>query len=110
MKMIFAIVQDDDAPKLVNKLMQSGISVTKLATTGGFLRTGNTTLMIGIQDERVDAALEIIEHACKKRKQTAPIPIAMESMHGGAIAAGMTDIIVGGATVFVMDVDKFVKY
>jgi uncharacterized protein YaaQ len=51
MKLIIAIVHDDDAMELISSLTESGFSVTKLATTGGFLKAGNTTLLIGIEEE-----------------------------------------------------------
>ena len=74
MKLIIAIVQDEDAQKLTTTLMNDGYSVTKLATTGGFLRAGNTTFLIGVDPERLDLALELIEKACKCRKQIATSP------------------------------------
>ena len=61
MKLIVAIVQDEDAGRLVSALMDKGFGVTKLATTGGFLRAGNTTLISGVQDEKLEEALGIIE-------------------------------------------------
>ena len=54
MKLIIAVVQDEDSSKLLSVLMQQGFGVTKLATTGGFLKAGNTTLLLGIEDERLD--------------------------------------------------------
>ena len=63
MKLIIAIVQDEDASRLVNQLMKAGIGVTKLATTGGFLRAGNTTLLIGVDD----AKLRLSERNCRER-------------------------------------------
>lgn len=48
MKLVIAIVQDEDASRLVGKMMDSGYRVTKLATTGGFLKAGNTTLLTGV--------------------------------------------------------------
>ena len=56
MKLIIAIVQDEDAGRLVSALMDKGFGVTKLATTGGFLRAGNTTLISGVQDEKLEEA------------------------------------------------------
>ena len=56
MKLIIAIVQDEDASRLISNLMSEGYSVTKLATTGGFLRAGNTTLLLGIDDEKIEKA------------------------------------------------------
>ena len=61
MKLIIAIVQDEDATRLLGKLMEGGFGVTKLATTGGFLRSGNTTLLTGVDDDRMDEAMHIIE-------------------------------------------------
>ncbi|MBQ4089861.1 MAG: cyclic-di-AMP receptor, partial [Clostridia bacterium] len=71
MKLIIAIVQDEDASRLISNLMNEGFSVTKLATTGGFLRSGNTTLLLGVNDDRFDAAMAVIEKVCKSRKQVA---------------------------------------
>ncbi|MBP3652308.1 MAG: cyclic-di-AMP receptor, partial [Clostridia bacterium] len=56
MKLIIAIVQDEDASRLVSKLMAEGFGATKLATTGGFLRSGNTTLLTGVDDDKLDTA------------------------------------------------------
>lgn len=108
MKMIIAIVQDEDSSRLVNTLMSEGYRVTKLATTGGFLRAGNTTLLIGVDDEKYDGAMAIIEKICKSRKQiaTAPSPISGST---GVYVPYPIEVMVGGATIFVLDVDKFVK-
>lgn len=108
MKLIIAIVQDDDSGDLVDILTESGFRVTKLATTGGFLKAGNTTLMIGVEKENVDKVLSQIEEVCKTRNQlvTTPTPIAGSS---GVYVPYPVEVEVGGATVFVVDVDKFVK-
>ena len=108
MKLIIAIVQDEDSSRLVNNLMSEGYRVTKLATTGGFLRAGNTTLLIGVDDEKYDGAMAIIEKICKSRKQiaTAPSPISGST---GVYSSLPVEVTVGGATIFVLDVDKFVK-
>ena len=78
MKLIIAIVQDEDAARLVSNLMNEGYSVTKLATTGGFLRAGNTTLLLGVDEEKFQGAMNVIEKVCKSRKQiaTSPSPVA----------------------------------
>ena len=110
MKLIIAIVQDEDASRLVNQLMKSGYGVTKLATTGGFLRAGNTTLLIGVDDEKLHCVMEIIEQVCKSRKQITAAPSSMGSMGGMPGAASYpVEVTVGGATVFVMSVEQFVK-
>lgn len=108
MKLIIAIVQDDDSGDLVGIINKAGFRVTKLATTGGFLRAGNTTLMIGVEKEKVDAVLGIIENTCKTREQiiTSPSPVAGST---GVYVPYPVEVQVGGATVFVVDVDKFLK-
>ena len=108
MKLIIAIVQDEDAGRLVSSLMSEGYGVTKLATTGGFLRAGNTTLLVGVADDKLNGAMAVIEKICKSRKQiaTSPSPVAGSS---GMYVPYPVEVMVGGATVFVMDVEQFKK-
>lgn len=108
MKLIVAIVQDEDASRLVSKLMNEGFGVTKLATTGGFLRAGNTTLLVGVDDEKFDAAMAVIEKVCKSRKQIATAPTSMSGVNG-VYSPYPIEVMVGGATVFVLNVEQFVK-
>ena len=108
MKLIIAIVQDEDAARLVSNLMNEGYSVTKLATTGGFLRAGNTTLLVGVDDDKFDGAMSVIEKVCKSRKQIAPSPASMVGMPGSYTPYPI-EVVVGGATIFVLTVDQFVK-
>ena len=107
-KLIIAIVQDEDASRLVSSLMNEGYSATKLATTGGFLRAGNTTLLLGVDEDRFDGAMKIIEKVCKSRKQIAPSQTPMAG-NTGAYVPYPIEVMVGGATVFVMNVEQFVK-
>ena len=69
MKMIFAIVRKEDEGFVIERLTKEKISVTKLSSTGGFLRKGNATLMIGTEDEKVDMVLQIIKEECARRKE-----------------------------------------
>ena len=108
MKLIIAIVQDEDASRLVSNLMNEGYGVTKLATTGGFLRAGNTTLLVGVDDDRFQAAMDVIEKVCKSRKQIAPSPASMVGMPGSYTPYPI-EVVVGGATIFVLTVDQFIK-
>ncbi|MGI6664844.1 MAG: cyclic-di-AMP receptor [Christensenellaceae bacterium] len=109
MKLIIAIVQDEDASNLISSLMNDGFSVTKLSSTGGFLRSGNTTILLGVDDAKTDAALEIIKKECVSRKQIEVFPSpAMGAM--GMYTPYPVEVTVGGATVFVMDVNQFHKY
>ena len=109
MKLIIAIVQDEDSGRLLSGLMDKGFGVTKLATTGGFLRAGNTTMLIGVQDEQVQDAIDAIESVCKSRKQ-----MTTPAQTGNGVAAGgyvpfPVEVTVGGATLFVLSVDQFLK-
>ena len=69
MKMIFAIVRKEDEGFVIERLNKEKISVTKLSSTGGFLRKGNATLMIGTEDEQVDTVLQIIKEECSRRQE-----------------------------------------
>ena len=108
MKLVLAIVQDDDALDLIEELNDKGFRVTKLATTGGFLKSGNTTLMIGVEIDKVDIVINIIEEVCKRRKQVVTTQPGL-SGESGMYMPFPLEVEVGGATVFVIDVDKFVK-
>ena len=109
MKLIIAIVQDEDAARLVSQLMNDGFGVTKLATTGGFLRAGNTTLLVGVDDEKFDKAMGVVERVCKSRKQIATQPTSMAGVNG-VYSPYPIEVTVGGATVFVLDVEQFAKF
>lgn len=108
MKLVISIVQDDDASNVVGKLTKEGFRVTKLATTGGFLRAGNTTLLVGVDEEKVDKVIGIIKNLCESRKQviTSTSPVAGTT---GVYVPYPIEVSVGGATIFVVDVDRFEK-
>lgn len=108
MKLVLAIVQDEDALDLVDAINDNGYRVTKLATTGGFLKSGNTTLMVGVEKEKVQNVIDIVESICKKRKEMITTPTPMTS-NSDMYMTYPLEIEVGGATVFVIDVDQFVK-
>ena len=105
MKMIFAIVNKDDSGAVSSALTRGGFSVTKLATTGGFLMAGNTTFLVGTEDDRVDDVIAIVEKQSKKRTQMVP-----STTYGASeYTAYPVEVTVGGATIFVMDVERFEK-
>jgi uncharacterized protein YaaQ len=108
MKLIVAVVQDKDSIKLIEGLMIKGYRATKLASTGGFLKEGNTTLLIGVDDNRVPEVMGIIRKTCKSREQlvTPLTPV------GGPVDSYVpypVEVIVGGATVFVLNVEHTEK-
>ncbi len=108
MKLVMAIINDDDSMQVTENLRDNGFQVTKLASTGGFLRSGNTTIICGVEKAKVDEVVSIIEKNSRSRKE-------ITSSHTGA---GMTmenyvptpiEITVGGGTIFVVDVEQFIK-
>ena len=107
MKLIVAIVQDEDAGRLVSALMDKGFGVTKLATTGGFLRAGNT-IISGVEDDKLQDALGVIEKICKSREQITASTTPMGGA-GGVYVPYPIRVTVGGATVFVLEVSQFLK-
>jgi len=108
MKLVMAIIHDEDAFQIMDLLSEGGYSVTKLASTGGFLRSGNTTLICGVEDDRIPDLVHIIEKKCKSRKQIASV----NSTHVNATENYVpypVEVTVGGATIFVMNVEQFKK-
>ena len=105
MKLIFAIINDDDVRFVSDALVSKEIQATRLSSTGSFLKAGNTTLLICIDDSKVDEAIGIIHNHCRRRKQLLP-----SSALGGAFSTYPVEINVGGATVFVTDVERFEKF
>jgi len=107
MKLILAIVNHDDAHSVILHLTQEGFSVTKLATTGGFLRSGNATILIGVDEKKVQAVLDVIAKYSNSRNQVVPTSAEMGM---GFYPSMPVEVTVGGATVFVMSVDQYSKF
>ena len=107
MKLILAIVNNDDSARASSALTDAGFSVTRLSTTGGFLMVGNTTFLIGTDDEAAPKAIEILREHCTTRKQyassTSSFGMGMNHM------APLEEVNVGGATIFVLDVNHMEK-
>jgi uncharacterized protein YaaQ len=107
-KLVIAVVQGEDASQTVQALSNAGISVTKMASSGGFLQQGNATLLIGVDEDKVEAAMELIRENCRERSQyMTPMPPMVEP--GEFFMPYPVEVQVGGATVFVVDVERFEK-
>ncbi|MEM5779899.1 MAG: cyclic-di-AMP receptor [Lawsonibacter sp.] len=110
MKLMFAVIRDKDANDAMDHLIRQHIGVTKLASTGGFLRDGNTTLMVGVEDGQVEEVMEILKKNCARRSE---VEIAPPHSTGGvpvwSLGYTPVKVEVGGATVFVVDVAQFQK-
>ena len=87
MKMIVAILKDEDTDTVTQALVDLGYSVTRIASTGGFLRQGRSTLMVGVENDQVDQAIQTIHENC----------------------APTIELLLKRATVFVLNVEHFEK-
>jgi uncharacterized protein YaaQ len=105
-KLIISVVQDKDSNRLSSALVKAGIRATKLASTGGFLRAGNTTFLVGIENERVEEVLSIIQKNCKVRDQLVT-PVSPMGGTADSYVPFPVEVPVGGAAVFVVPVERF---
>lgn len=108
MKMVLAVIHDEDSHHLMERLTRDGFMATKLASTGGLLKTGNTTLFVGVAEEKVDAVVAIIKEVCKTTKKMSIVNPPVANM-GDNMISYPVEITVGGATIFVLDVDQYFK-
>ncbi|MDD7339475.1 MAG: cyclic-di-AMP receptor [Eubacteriales bacterium] len=107
MKLIVAIVQDQDVNALMDALTEKKYRVTKLSSTGGFLKSGNTTLLIGVEDDKVNEVKELVDHNCKTREITTSLLTV--TMPGDTFVPYPLEVKVGGATLFVLNVEEFLR-
>ena len=106
MKLVVAIVHNEDAGALVSALLEKEFRATRLHSSGGFLRQSNATVMVGVEDERVEEILEVVRTNCTSRTQVVnPMPPIMEP--GEFFMPYPLEVEVGGATVFVLPVERF---
>ncbi len=106
--MIIAIVQDEDSQILIEELTSKDFRVTNLASTGGFLKSGNTTLLLGVDEDMVDSCIKIIEKNSRKREVTSTLMNL--SLQGEGYMPYPLEVTVGGANIFVLDVDEYISY
>ncbi|AXI00706.1 hypothetical protein DV702_13865 [Sporosarcina sp. PTS2304] len=106
MKLIVAVVQDQDSNRLSSALTKSDFRNTKLASTGGFLRAGNTTFLMGVEDELVSKALDLIRENCRSRDQMVA-PVSPMGGNADSYIPYPIEVEVGGATVFVLPIEQF---
>lgn len=108
MKLIIAIVNEEDSPNLLDRLGRRGYAATITGTRGGFLRISNATIFCGVQDEQVEDVLTVFRESCTSRVQyVTPLPPVMEP--GEMHIPTPVEKQVGGATIFVVPVDHFEK-
>ena len=106
MKLVVAIVHNEDAGALVDALLDTEHRATRLHSSGGFLKQSNATIILGVEEESVEAVLGIVRDTCKARTQVVnPMPPIMEP--GEFFMPYPLEVEVGGATVFVLPIERF---
>jgi uncharacterized protein YaaQ len=105
-KLIIAVVQDEDIEALTTELIDQNIRFTKVSTSGSFLRMGNTSLLIGIEDALVPEVMNTLKRTCKRRTQIA-VPYSPALEPGLLYMPENFEVEVGGAIVFVANVSRF---
>ncbi len=106
MKLVVSIVHNEDAGSLVDALLEHEFRATRLHSSGGFLKRSNATVIVGVEDAEVDEVMGIVRDTCRSRSQIVnPMPPIMEP--GDFFMPYPLEVEVGGATVFVLPVERF---
>lgn len=109
MKLIIAVIHDRDRGKITENLLKNGFRFTKLGSTGGFLREGNVTLLMGVPDKDVDRVLGIIGEQSKTRRQYVNV-LPPDVGPVGTFMPAPVEVEVGGAIAWVVDVERVEQF
>ncbi len=109
MKLVVCIVHNRDRNKLTEEMVKAGFKFTVIGSTGGFLREGNTTILIGVPVDELAGLLKLIQQNCKTREQLVNV-MPFEAAPPGAFIPSPVKVPVGGAVVFVLNVDQFERF
>jgi uncharacterized protein YaaQ len=109
MKLVLTVVHDRDKNRITESLLRNGFKFTKIGSTGGFLREGNVTLLIGVEEDELDKVLGVIGDSCKTREQFVNV-LPPDAAPVGAFMPSPVKVLVGGAVAFVIDVQRFERY
>ncbi len=109
MKLVITVVHDRDKNRITEALLRNGMKFTKIGSTGGFLREGNVTLLIGVDDGEVDRVINVIGESCKTREQFVNV-LPPDAAPVGSFMPSPVKVLVGGAILFVVDVERFERF
>lgn len=109
MKLVIAIVHNRDKGRVTDELVSAGFKFTIIGSTGGFLREGNTTYLVGAEDEDLDTLIGVLKANCSAREQVVTVG-PMEGAGAAAFLSAPMKVPVGGAVVFVLPVDRFERF
>lgn len=108
-KLAVCIVHNRDRNKLTEELVKAGFKFTVIGSTGGFLREGNTTILVGVEPDEQHALLKVIRENCRTREQMVNV-MPFEAAPPGAFIPSPVKVPVGGAVVFLIDVERFERF
>jgi uncharacterized protein YaaQ len=108
LKLVIIIASDADADKLMKKLVEQGYPATKIGSTGGFLRRGNATILSGVEAAEVDGIIAMVRLECHARGEYVPVQ-TLPFFGEGSVLQEPIEVRVGGAIVFVLNVERFEK-
>ena len=109
-KLVLAVLQGSDSDNTIRNLNEQGFMVTVLSSTGGFLKKKSTTVMIGVEEDRLDSALELLQKYAGRRKETVYQSVTMPHGEMSSVPPVPMEVIAGGAAVFVLSLDEIRKF
>ena len=108
LKLVVIISADSDADRLMKALIGRGYPATKISSTGGFLHRGNATILSGVEANEVDDVFAMVRTECHARTEFVPVQ-TLPFFGEGASLSEPVEVRVGGAIVFVLNVERFEK-
>jgi uncharacterized protein YaaQ len=109
MKLVVAVIHDRDQRRTCESLLSAGFKFTRIASTGGFLREGNVTLLMGAEEDELDRLMQLLGESSSVREQYVNA-LPPEATPIGAFMTSPVKVQVGGAIAFVMDVERFERF
>jgi len=109
LKLAVCIVHNRDRNRITDELVKAGFKFTVIGSTGGFLREGNTTILIGLEEHELSMLERLIAENCQSREQLVNV-MPFEAAPPGAFIPSPVKVPVGGAVMFVMPVEQFNRF
>lgn len=107
MKLIVAVIQNEDEDAFVQGLEDNHIGSTRIGSSGGFLRATNVTIMMAVQDEQIEVVVGLLKEHCKRR--TRHLYPLLPNLEARERFLGSIPVEVGGATVFILPMERIEK-
>jgi uncharacterized protein YaaQ len=108
-KLAVCIIHNRDKGRVTDELVKAGFKFTVIGSTGGFLREGNTTILIGVPEEDLASLRQVFSANCQSRDQLVNV-MPVEAATPGAFIPNPVKVPVGGAVMFVIDVESFHRF